>query len=86
LCRRLRAKPGFVELPIALFTQSMPQEHLSRAQMGGPCHVLTKDLLVQPQVFLSRLQEILKPQASAGMDPTLMKPGLVGGTSTVASG
>jgi PAS domain S-box-containing protein len=63
LCRRLRAKPNFVALPIALFTQSMPHEQLSRAQMGGPCHVLTKDLLVQPQIFLSRLQEILQPLA-----------------------
>jgi DNA-binding response OmpR family regulator len=60
LCRRLRGTPGLADLPIALFSQADRPEDEQAGREAGANDVLSKELLGQPEVWSSRLRQILR--------------------------
>ena len=58
-CRRLRAAPAWAGLPVALFSHWGDRADLVAAHAAGADHVLSKDLLAEPEVLSARLRAIL---------------------------
>lgn len=84
LCRRLRAEPRFMSLPVALFSQWSMTDDIAAGLDAGVDFLLAKDLVAQPAKWAERLREILgdrDSQDAAGLvgssqdgEPTLGFP------------
>jgi PAS domain S-box-containing protein len=61
LCQRLRAVARLRDLPIALFSQGERPALDADALAAGATHVVSKDLLAQPERWQRRIDEILGP-------------------------
>ena len=64
LCRRVRACPETVNIPIALFTHWDRPEDISSGLEAGGDYVVSKDLITRPEAWQARLREILAAAAS----------------------
>jgi PAS domain S-box-containing protein len=59
LCRRLRNTPGQSDLLVALFSQADQESDLQIGLEAGADHVLSKELLCQPETLTHQLRDIL---------------------------
>jgi CheY-like chemotaxis protein/two-component sensor histidine kinase len=59
LCRRLRNTPGQSDLLVALFSQADQESDLQIGLEAGADHVLSKELLCQPETLTHQLRAIL---------------------------
>lgn len=64
LCRRVRSELN-LDAPIALFSQNQQPADTSKLREIGADHFLSKDLLSQPAVWQSKLEELLSARREA---------------------
>jgi CheY-like chemotaxis protein len=64
LCRRLRAAPHLAGLPVALFGSWERPEDILAGLRAGIDFLVSKDLLIHPDLWSERLREILAPADS----------------------
>jgi PAS domain S-box-containing protein len=66
LCRRLRATPEQAGLRVALFSQADQESDVQTGKEAGADHVLSKELLCDPESLSRELHTVLAPSPPAG--------------------